>query len=107
MSLARLTGWSKTNQTAMIPAAALAGITNPAGLEMVIDQGVVGDPRCCGLQIHRGGWAPTVARVTFREPEGKIEFQHPWPPVTVKTNYPGAVLPGECGAISRFTGRMV
>ncbi len=29
----------------------------------------------------------TNALVTFKQPESKIEFQHPWPPVIVKTNY--------------------
>ena len=27
------------------------------------------------------------ALLTFKQPESKIEFQHPWPPVIVKTNY--------------------
>jgi len=29
----------------------------------------------------------TNALVTFKKPESKIEFAHPWPPVIVKTNY--------------------
>jgi len=34
--------------------------------------------------IHIKG---TNALVTFKQPESKIEFMHPWPPVIVNTNY--------------------
>ena len=81
--LDRLRGWDKTNQVATIPATALAGVTNPAGLEMVIDQVW----EIAVLRIASITLDGTNARVTFREPEAHIEFQHPWPPVTVNTNY--------------------
>lgn len=81
--LERLVSWDKTNQVATIPATALAGITNPRGLEMVIDQvWEIAILRVKSIRIHG-----TNALVTFRQPESKIEFQHPWPPVTVNARY--------------------
>jgi hypothetical protein len=82
-SLARLVAWDKTNQVATIPAAALAGITKPARLEMILDQ--VWEIAVLRVEsIHIQG---TNALLAFKQPESKIEFQHPWPPVIVKTNY--------------------
>jgi hypothetical protein len=82
-NLARLVAWDKTNQVATIPAITLAGIKKPAGLEMVVDQvWEIADLRVKKIQVKG-----TNAIVTFRQPEGKIEFQHPWPPVIVNTNY--------------------
>jgi hypothetical protein len=82
-NLARLLAWNKTNQVATIPAAALAGIKKPARLEMVIDQVW----EIAGLRVKSIRIKGTNALVTFKQPEGKIEFEHPWPPVIVKTNY--------------------
>ena len=81
--LERLRGWDKTNRVAIIPTAALSGGTNPAGMEMVIDQVW----EIAVLRIASISLEGTNARVTFREPEGQIEFQHPWPPVTVNAKY--------------------
>ena len=81
--LARLVAWDKTNQVATIPAALLAGVKTPARLEMVIDQvWEIAVLRVQSIRI-RG----TNALLTFRPPEGKIEFQHPWPPVIVNQHY--------------------
>ncbi|MEI6194371.1 MAG: right-handed parallel beta-helix repeat-containing protein [Verrucomicrobiota bacterium] len=82
-NLHRLAGWGKTNQTATIPAAALAGIKKPARLEMVIDQVW----EIAVLRVKAIGIKGINALVTFKEPESKIEFAHPWPPVIVNTNY--------------------
>ena len=82
-NLARLVAWDKTNQVATIPVTALAGITKPARLEMMIDQvWEIAVLRVKSIRIEG-----TNALVTFKEPESKIEFEHPWPPVIVKTNY--------------------
>ena len=82
-NLARLVAWDKTNQVATIPAAALAGVKHPARLEMVIDQvWEIAVLRVKSIRIRGAN-----ALLTFQQPEGKIEFQHPWPPVIVKTNY--------------------
>jgi hypothetical protein len=82
-NLARLVGWSKTNQTAVIPSAALAGVTNPAGLEMIIDQvWEIAVLRVKSIRVDG-----TNALLMFHQPESEIEFQHPWPPVVVKPSY--------------------
>jgi len=81
--LARLIAWDKTNQIATIPAARLCGIKDPARLEMIIDQvWEIAVLRVNSFEVHG-----TNALVRFKEPEGGIEFRHPWPPVIVKTNY--------------------
>lgn len=82
-SFARLVAWDKTNQVATIPATALAGIKKPARLEMIVDQvWEIADLRVKSIRVEG-----TNAFVKFRQPESKIEFQHPWPPVIVNTNY--------------------
>ncbi len=82
-NLARLVAWDKTNQVATIPVATLAGIKKPAQLEMVVDQvWEIAVLRVKSIEIKG-----TNALFTFKQPESKIEFQHPWPPVIVTTNY--------------------
>lgn len=82
-SLARLTGWDKSNHLASIPAITLAGITQPDRLEMIIDQvWEIAVLRVKSIQLQE-----TNALVTFQQPESDLEFQHPWPPVTVNSNY--------------------
>jgi hypothetical protein len=75
--------WDKTNQAATIPAALLAGIKKPGQLEMVVDQvWEIAVLRANSIR-SRG----TNALLTFKQPESRIEFQHPWPPVTVNAKY--------------------
>ena len=82
-NLARLVAWDKTHQMATIPTAALRGIQKPGTLEMIVDQ--VWEIAVLRVKsIHANG---TNSLVSFRQPESKIEFQHPWPPVIVTTNY--------------------
>ena len=82
-SVARLVAWNKTNQVATIPASALAGVTNPREMEMIVDQvWEIAVLRVATIRIEG-----TNAFLTFKQPESKIEFQHPWPPVIVKSNY--------------------
>jgi hypothetical protein len=81
--LARLTAWDKTNQVAVIPATALAGVKNPAQLEMILDQVW----EIAVLRVNSIRIQGTNALLTFKSPENKIEFEHPWPPVIVTTNY--------------------
>lgn len=82
-NLARLVAWDKTNQVATVPATLLAGIKRPARLEMVVDQvWEIAVLRVKSIRIKG-----TNAFVTFKQPESRIEFQHPWPPVMVTTNY--------------------
>ena len=82
-ALNRLVGWDQTNQEAWVPAPAPGAVRNPAQLEMVIDQVweiAVLRVKSLHFETNRVGF-------TFQQPEGKIEFEHPWPPVTVTTNY--------------------
>ncbi|HEY3761663.1 MAG TPA: right-handed parallel beta-helix repeat-containing protein [Verrucomicrobiae bacterium] len=82
-AMSRLLGWDKTNQVAVIPAALLAGVKKSAPLQMVIDQvWEIADLRVKNFHIK-----DARAFVTFQQPESRLEFQHPWPPVTVNSNY--------------------
>ncbi len=82
-AMSRLLGWDKTNQIAIIPAALLAGVSKSAPLQMVIDQvWEIADLRVKNFRING-----SQAFVTFQQPESRIEFQHPWPPVVVNSNY--------------------
>jgi hypothetical protein len=79
----RLIAWDKANEAGVIPSAVLGGIEKPGHLEMVIDQ--VWEIAVLRIkEIHIKG---TNAFVTFKQPESKVEFMHPWPPVIVNTNY--------------------
>lgn len=82
-NLARLIAWDKTNQIATIPTSALAGIKSPGRMEIIIDQVW----EIAGLRVKSVRIEGTNALLTFKPPESDIEFQHPWPPVIVKTNY--------------------
>ena len=82
-SLERLVAWDKTNQIATIPSAVLDGMNKPARLEMVIDQVW----EIAALRVKSIRIQGTNALVTFKQPESKIEFGHPWPPVIVSTKY--------------------
>ena len=39
------------------------------------------------LRVDKIKIAGTNALLSFKQPESQIEFQHPWPPVIVTTNY--------------------
>ena len=93
----RLVAWNKTNQQAWIPAGSagilagelrggLAAGRMPAlqgQLEMVIDQvWEIAVLRVKSLRLDGDR-----VSLTFEQPESQIEFEHPWPPVTVNTNY--------------------
>ncbi len=82
-SLAHLVAWDKTNQTATIPISALARIINTGQMEMIIDQvWEIAVLRVKSIELHG-----TNALITFQQPESKLEFEHPWPPVTVNDHY--------------------
>jgi hypothetical protein len=82
-TLNRLAAWNKTNQEAWVSASALGAVRQPAQLEMVIDQ--VWEIAVLRVQsLRRAG---KYVCLTFQPPESQIEFEHPWPPVTVTTNY--------------------
>lgn len=82
-TLARIVAWDKTNQIATIPAATLAGVKSPAQSEMFIDQvWEIAVLRVKSIQLEN-----TNALITFQQPESRLEFQHPWPPVIVNAKY--------------------
>ncbi|HEX9047413.1 MAG TPA: right-handed parallel beta-helix repeat-containing protein, partial [Verrucomicrobiae bacterium] len=85
-SLARLAGWNKTNQVATISRADLGGLaasTLPTGVEMIVDQVW----EIAVLRVNSLTAAGNNALLTFKQPESRLEFQHPWPPVTVNAKY--------------------
>ncbi len=80
---ARLVAWDKTNQVATIPADLWPAHGVPPGLEMVVDQVW----EIAHLRIATWHRQARYAEVTFRQPESGLEFNHPWPPVTVNATY--------------------
>jgi len=82
-TLNRLVAWDKTNQAAWVSTPALGAVRHPAQLEMIIDQvWEIAVLRVKSIRLDGG-----KACLTFQQPESKIEFEHPWPPVEVGTNY--------------------
>jgi hypothetical protein len=72
--MARLTGWDRPKREAWIPSALLV----PArldGVEMVLLQMW----EIAVLRLKSREVTGDQARVTFHEPESRIEFEHPWP----------------------------
>jgi hypothetical protein len=78
-----LVTWDKAHQIATVPSSAVSAIQKVNGLEMVIDQVW----ETATLRVRSFQISGTNAFVMFRQPESKIEFQHPWPPVIVTSNY--------------------
>lgn len=79
----RLISWDPRKQEAWIPAAAIAEIQQPSGMEMVIDQ----DWEIARLRVRDLQVTGEEACVTFQQPESRLEFEHPWPPVIVNAHY--------------------
>ncbi|MGH7980006.1 MAG: hypothetical protein ACREE6_11575, partial [Limisphaerales bacterium] len=82
-SMDRLVSWDPKKQEAWIPATAVQGVDQPAGMEVVIDQ----DWEIAMLRVNTVRRDGDEACVTFRQPESRLEFEHPWPPVIVKARY--------------------
>lgn len=73
-TMERLVAWDRPKREAWIP----AGISLPArleGVEMVVLQ--MWEIAVLRIKSHEIGG--DRARVTFHEPESRIEFEHPWP----------------------------
>jgi hypothetical protein len=71
----RLLGWDRVAQEAVIPTAVAAGIGDPDGVEMIVQQQwEIAILRLKTLRIEAAR-----AYVTFQQPESRIEFEHPWP----------------------------
>ena len=82
-ALARLVAWDKTKQIATIPGGMISASQPLPGLEMVIDQVW----EIASLRVQTLAPQGSNLQVRFRQPESRLEFAHPWPPVIVKTNY--------------------
>ncbi|HKW29856.1 MAG TPA: right-handed parallel beta-helix repeat-containing protein, partial [Verrucomicrobiae bacterium] len=81
--LDRLVAWDAKRQEAWIPASAVAKIQDASRMEMVVDQ--VWEIAMLRVKsLHLDG---DRVCLTFQQPESKLEFDHPWPPVIVTTNY--------------------
>jgi hypothetical protein len=75
-----LTFWDRTKEQAGFPATLVALLKNPVGTEMIVaQQWAIGILRLKTLAIDNA-----EARVTFHQPESKIEFEHPWPQPILK-----------------------
>jgi hypothetical protein len=74
-NLPRLLTWDTDKRETTVPAAALGGIKQPGQLEVVLHQmWAVNVLRVKTLAVQGD-----KARVTFQEPESRIQFEHPWP----------------------------
>lgn len=76
----RLIGWDKPARQAVIPAGALAGMSEVDGAEMVLVQMW----EIAVLRLREAAIAGGEARVRFHDPEQRVQFEHPWPPPLVR-----------------------
>ncbi len=74
-AMERLVAWDRTGREAGIPSALVAGVRNFFGVEMVIEQ----QWEIAILRVKAMRAAGADTRVSFFEPESRIEFEHPWP----------------------------
>jgi hypothetical protein len=84
----RLLDWDKGAQVGWIPAAAVDGLGEPEGLEMVVHQ-------MWAIAILRVKSIEVVgdrAKVTFHEPENRVQFEHPWPPVVISEDHGNSIF---------------
>lgn len=78
-NLQRILGWDTAKQEAWIPAPAAATLKNAAQLEMVLHQmWAIAILRVKSLDVMGDR-----AKVTFHQPENRIQFEHPWPPPVI------------------------
>lgn len=87
-SFDRILAWDKSNREAWIPAAALAGLEEPDGLEMVIHQMWA----IAMLRVKEFEIVGDRAKVVFHEPENRVQFEHPWPPVVINEEHGNSIF---------------
>lgn len=76
----RILDWDKDKQICWIPADTLSGLgDDPYGLELVIHQMWA----IAILRVKEFAIRGERAAVTFHEPENRVQFEHPWPPVVI------------------------
>ncbi|UOR03557.1 right-handed parallel beta-helix repeat-containing protein [Hymenobacter aerilatus] len=74
-NLPRLLTWDTDKRETLVPTAALGSLRQPAQAEMVLHQmWAVNWLRLKTLTVEGD-----KTRVTFQEPESRIQFEHPWP----------------------------
>jgi hypothetical protein len=74
-NLPRLLTWDTDKRETTVPAAALGGLRQPAQAELVLHQMWAVN----WLRLKTLSMQGDKARVTFQEPESRIQFEHPWP----------------------------
>lgn len=78
----RLLAWDRRNEEAWIPSPTLAGVRMPGRLEMVFhQQWEIAICRVKSIEVEGAR-----ARLKFHSPEGRIQFEHPWPQPVMSTN---------------------
>jgi hypothetical protein len=82
-TLERLVEWDKTNEQVWIPSAVMSSLPADSQLEMIVHQ----QWEIAVLRVKSLSVEGAKARVTFQQPESRIQFEHPWPAPVMKTNY--------------------
>jgi hypothetical protein len=80
--LNRLLTWDRTNHEAWVPNAALGTLRRPGGVEMIFHQ--QWEIAICRVKSFMTEGDRTG--VTFQSPEGRLQFDHPWPQPIMSTN---------------------
>ncbi|HMP92312.1 MAG TPA: right-handed parallel beta-helix repeat-containing protein [Phnomibacter sp.] len=71
----RILNWNKNDQTCLIPAEALKGVTQADGLEFFIHQWWA----IAVLRVQKIETSASKAQLWFHQPESRIQSEHPWP----------------------------
>ena len=80
----RLVAWNKAAQEAEITTESLGGARDINEIELVIHQMW----EIAVLRLRTVAADGGAAWVTFQEPEGPIQFEHPWPPPVIDAEHP-------------------
>lgn len=81
-TLDRMVAWDRKKQEAWVPSASVSALRYTPQLEMVIhQQWEIAVCRVESLRVEGD-----KACVKFQQPEGRIEFEHPWPQPVMSTN---------------------
>lgn len=73
--LQRILSWNRKNESCMIPASAAKGLHGGDGLEMFIHQWWA----VAMLRVKTITYKGDSARLTFFQPESRVQSEHPWP----------------------------
>ena len=75
----RILEWNKAERACWIPAESVRNLSDCEGLEMVVHQmWAIAILRVKSISVQG-----ERARVDFHEPEGRVQWEHPWPPVVI------------------------